>query len=85
MRGDLAVRRGACARLSGFGSSGISFSFEVRLLHRWGQLHVLPHGVILFIAAIHATLPLLPGSEGLRAKLDAHLSSRLSGLSLIHI
>ena len=62
------------AEPSGFGSCQKLFSFEVRLIHRRGQLHVLPLGVILLLAAVHATLALLPGSERLRTKVDAELS-----------
>ena len=80
----LAVRRGAEARESGFGSRQMSLSFEVRLLHRRGQLHVLPLGAILVFAAVHTTLPLLPGSEGFRTKLDAQLSSWFSGGIVLH-
>ena len=81
---DLAVRRGADARESGFGSRPMPLSFEVRLIYRRGQLHVLHPSAILLLAAVHATLALLPGSEGLRAKVDAQLSRCLSGSILLH-
>ena len=81
---DLAVRRGAEARESGFGGRQMPLSFEVRLLHRRGQLHVLPRGAILLLAAVHTTLALLPGREGLRAKDDAQLSRWLSGGIVLH-
>ena len=81
---DLAVRRGAGARESGFGSRQLPLSFELRPIYRRGQLHVLPLGAILLLAAVHATLALLPGSEGLRAKVDAQLSRWLSGGIVLH-
>ena len=59
-------------------------SFVVWLIYRRGLLHVLPLGAILLLAAVHATLALLPGSEGLRAKVDAQLSPWLSGGVVLH-
>ena len=53
-------------------------------MYRRGQLHVLPLGAIILLAAVHATLALLPGSEGLSAKVHAQLSRWLSGGIVLH-
>ena len=54
-------------------------SFEMRLFYRLGHLHVLSLGAIILHAPVHATLALLPASEGFRTKVNAQLSSWLSG------
>ena len=81
---NIAVHRGAAARVSGLGSGLIPLSFEMRLFYPRGHLHILSLGAIILHAAVHATLALLPASERLRGKVDAQLSPWLSGCIVLH-
>ena len=48
------------------------------------QVHVLAESAIRLLAAVHATLALLPSGERLGSQLDAQLASRFPGCVVLH-